>query len=183
MAKSKKRIIEETVETFDWTVRFETQKGQNGKTEKYVAFDGYSEAGEDLELIEFYDRLDDIPCKLYERYQDFDIEEHVEMWLEGKSNGVRDIPDVKTLVKDAEWIENFILELSYALREALEDRKPKKRPDPNDKLQELFNLIDLRDRTERGVYDAWDKINGLVNEVYGIDIGDALVLWTEKKGA
>lgn len=183
MAKSKKQIIEEVVESFDWSVRFETQKGQNGKTEKYVAFDGFSDAGEDLELIEFYDNLCEIPDKLFERYEDFDVEEHVSMWLEGKQNGVRCVPDVETLVKDAKWIENFILELAEALRDALTGRKPRKKPDPNDKLQELFDLIDRRDRAERGVYDAWDKINGLVNEVYGIDIGDALVLWTEKKGA
>lgn len=182
MAKSKKQIIQDAAENLGWSASFETQKDQNGKIEKYVAFNGCSEAGEDLELIEFYDTLDDIPEKLFERYQDFDTEEHVTMWLEGKRKGVRCVPDVETLVKDAKWVESFILELSEALRDALEGREPKKRPSPNDKLQELFNLIDRRDRVERGVYDAWDKINGLVRDVYGIDIGDALVLWSEEKG-
>lgn len=182
MAKSKKQIIQDVVENIGWSVSFDTQKDQNGKTETYVSFSGYSEAGEDLELIEFYDSLDDIPENLYERYQGFDTEEHVTMWLEGKRNGARSVPDVETLVKDAKWIENFILELSEALRDALEGREPKKKLDPNSKLQELFDLIDRRDRAERGVYDAWDKINGLVNEVYGIDIGDALILWAEEKG-
>ena len=44
-------------------------------------------------------------------------------------------------------------------------------------LQKLFELIDHRNRTERDVYTAWDKINSLVNETYGIDLSDALNTW------
>ena len=50
------------------------------------------------------------------------------------------------------------------------------------KFLELTNLIDYKDRCSRGVYDAWDLINGLVNEVYGIDISEALDFWEQHNG-
>ena len=184
MAKSKKKIIEEAVESLGWSVTFDTQKNQDGKIEKYVAVSGYSDAGEDIEFIEFYDSLDEIPEKFYERYQDFDVDEHVAMWLEAKQNGTSGVPDARVLVKDAEWTEQFLLKLSEALRDALAGKKPTAEKKTHDeKLQKLMNLIELQDRVHHGVYEAWDTINSLINEVYGIDIGDALVLWEEQKGA
>ena len=127
MAKSKKRIIEDVTESFGWQAGFHKQKKKmynGGKwdkeaTEKYVTFSGYSNAGEDLEFVEFYDRLDEIPEKLFERYQDFDVDEHVEMWLEGKMYGVKGVPSARVLVEDAEWIEQFILKLAETLLDAL----------------------------------------------------------------
>lgn len=50
------------------------------------------------------------------------------------------------------------------------------------KFLELTNLIDYKDRCSGGVYEAWDLINSLVNEVYGIDIGEALDLWEQHNG-
>ena len=184
MAKSKKAIIEDAVESLGWSASFQTQRRRGtGKVEKYISVSGHSDAGEDLEFSEFYDSLDEIPEKFFEAYQDFDTEEHVRMWLEAKQNKVSNVPDAKTLVEDAEWIEQFLLKLAETLRDALAGRKQDVQPEPKDKLQALFDLIDLRDRSRHGVYDAWDTINGLVNEVYGIDIGDALNLWEKQKGA
>lgn len=45
------------------------------------------------------------------------------------------------------------------------------------KFQELTDRIDRKDREHNNVWDAWDLINGLVNEIYGIDIGEALDAW------
>lgn len=47
----------------------------------------------------------------------------------------------------------------------------------NDKFPQLTEKIDLADRRHHGAWEAWDFINGLVKEVYGIDIGDALALY------
>lgn len=49
----------------------------------------------------------------------------------------------------------------------------------NNKFQKLTDLIDRKDRKYRNAWEAWDLINGLVNEVYGIDIGEALDCWEE----
>lgn len=184
MAKSKKKIIEDAVEELDWSVSFETQKNHaTGKTDKYASFSGYSEAGEDLEFVEFYDSLDELPGKLFERYQDFDTEEHVKMWLEGKSNGVRGVPDVETLVKDANWIEDFLLELSEALRDALDGKEPKKKKSPEDKLRELTDRLDAEVASNTEARKAWEFADGLVKAVYGAGIEEVLIHYADQKGA
>ena len=184
MAKSKKKIIEDTVEELDWSVSFETQKGHTtGKMEKYASFSGYSQAGEDLEFVEFYDSLDELPMKLFERYQDFDTEEHVKMWLEGKSNGVGGVPDVETLVKDANWIENFLLELSEALRDALAGKKLKKKKSPEDQLRELTDRLDAEVASNAEARKAWEFADGLVKAVYGASIEEVLIHYADQKGA
>ena len=86
-------------------------------------FERESPAGEDVILTEFYDRLDDIPGKLYERYDGFDIDDHVGMWLEAKRNGTHGVPGAAKLVEDGKWQEQAILDLSYAIRDALTRKK------------------------------------------------------------
>lgn len=41
----------------------------------------------------------------------------------------------------------------------------------------LIALIDLQDRISCGAWSAWDFINGKVNEIYGVDLGDILAFW------
>lgn len=183
MAKSKKEIMKEAIEGQGWSIEFKTQISGDRKLEKYVIVSGHSDAGEDLGFLEFYESLDEIPEKFFERYQDFDVDEHVAMWMEGKQNGTRGVPNARILVEDAERIEQFLLKLSETLRDALAGKKPSAEIKKNgDRLQKLFDLIDRRDRAHHGVYEAWDTINTLVNEVYGIDLGDVLNLWEEQKG-
>ena len=50
-------------------------------------------------------------------YEDFDIDEHVEMWVEARRNGISGVPSIRELVKDAEEIDAMILKLSQTLRE------------------------------------------------------------------
>lgn len=45
----------------------------------------------------------------------FDIDEHIEMWIEARRNGVRDVPGTRELVKDAEDIQKMLDELSNYL--------------------------------------------------------------------
>lgn len=53
-------------------------------------------------------------------YQDFDVDEHVEMWLEARKSGVQGIPSsIRELVKDAEDIDDMLKELA----ETLEDKE------------------------------------------------------------
>ena len=75
-----KKRIEEAAEQMDMMVEFYTQPGDCGEEEKYVEFEFCSPAGEDVIWTEFYDKLDDIPDKLTERYHDFDPEDHAAEW-------------------------------------------------------------------------------------------------------
>lgn len=42
-------------------------------------------------------------------YDNFDVDDHVAMWLKAKSNGVSDVPCVTTLIDDAREIEKCFM--------------------------------------------------------------------------
>lgn len=121
--KITKKKIEDVAEELGWHVDWQTQrrkvynKGKWDKeiTEKYVEFSQESPAGEDFSVCVFYDALHNIAHELYTWWEDFDIEEHVKMWLEAKSNGVLGVPDIVTLVKDAQDIDGMCEKLWLAV--------------------------------------------------------------------
>lgn len=51
----------------------------------------------------------------YENYENFDVEEHVYMWLNAKVHGVTSVPYVTVLVEDAQAIEKKLDELATAV--------------------------------------------------------------------
>ena len=115
MSLTKKRI-ESKARKLGWEARFGIQKNwSSGKSDKYVEFLGVSPRGEELVFTEFYQVLGDIPVLLFERYNDFDKDEHVLSLLEAKRNGFGGVPGVCELADDAKEIEQMILELSAML--------------------------------------------------------------------
>ena len=74
----------------------------------------YSPAGEDF----FFEveSADGFAEKVRDYYLDFDVDEHVELWL--PSRGERGVPaSISALLYDAEAIENMLEELSIAVSE------------------------------------------------------------------
>lgn len=84
----------------------------------------YSPAGEDFSFASCYgsrDLSDDEKgAKLIEDIEDyaddFDEDEHLEMWIEARGNGVAGVPGTKELVKDAEDIHSMLTDLADELR-------------------------------------------------------------------
>lgn len=74
----------------------------------------HSPAGEDF----FFDIAGkDIAAEVREYYEDFDPDEHAKMWVENM-NTVNGVPQsIRTLIDDAEAIDNMLMELSDALQE------------------------------------------------------------------
>lgn len=71
-----------------------------------------SPAGEDFSFsVNSKNFIDDIK----EFAANFDIDEHIEMWVEAKNNGVSGVPSIRELVKDAEDIDEMLQELTIAL--------------------------------------------------------------------
>lgn len=67
-----------------------------------------SDAGEALiNTIQCNDSLHEFRKGLLKIWENFDIEEHVLDLLEAKKNGMRGIPDVVTLVEDAQKIDKM----------------------------------------------------------------------------
>lgn len=86
-----------------------------------VDFRKYSPAGEDFG---FYVRGltgDEIMKEIREYAENFDVEDHAIMWIEAKINRtVEGIPDIKTLINDADEIEKMLDELVEILEEVPE---------------------------------------------------------------
>lgn len=77
-----------------------------------VELEKYSPAGEDFIFAASVENF----AKDVELYADnFDIDEHIEMWIEAKRNGVAGVPSTRELVQDAYDIQAMLNELAEAL--------------------------------------------------------------------
>ena len=100
----------DALEKLDWQVSSYTDDGR-------VELETYSPAGEDfLMCVE----VEDFPRAVAEYAADFDPDEHIEMWIEARKNGVSGIPGTRELVHDAEDIDKMLQKLADALREVEE---------------------------------------------------------------
>ena len=99
-----RKMIDDIAEALDW------------KTYWYddcVEFEKYSPAGEDYMFTVWYKSLIDIPDGVTEVYQTFDAEEHAKLWINSGASGV---PDLRTLLDDADAIRDMLEELSDAMQ-------------------------------------------------------------------
>ncbi len=93
----------EAAENLDWNVFVEDDS---------ITFSQMSPAGEDFSFT-----IDgaNIPEEVRDYAIGFDIDEHIEMWIEARKNGIAGVPDVRTLVYDAEEIDKMLDRLATAL--------------------------------------------------------------------
>lgn len=61
---------------------------------------------------------DSLPDSVRGAAENFDIDDHVYMMLDAKRSGLSGVPDVRTLVDDAEAIQEMLDELADALERA-----------------------------------------------------------------
>lgn len=98
-------------ENLGWTVsRVDDERIELGK---------YSPAGEDFSFVT---DIEDFVEGVKEYSANFDIDEHIEMWIEARKNGTRGVPSTRELVKDAEAIDKMLQELAAALLTAESQR-------------------------------------------------------------
>lgn len=99
----------EVCERLDWSVH-EYEDGS-------VELEKYSPAGEDFI---FSTSSENFVREVKEYAAGFDVDEHVEMWV--NSRGTRGVPSsIRTLVEDAEAIDEMLEELADALAEVEDD--------------------------------------------------------------
>ena len=91
-------------EALDWRVN---------ECEDEIELEKYSPAGEDF-IFSIAD-VDDVPRAVYEYADDFDVNEHIEMWILARRNGVSGVPTASELVEDARAIKAMLRELADAL--------------------------------------------------------------------
>lgn len=80
---------------------------------KCIELEQWSPAGEDFVFYVYGDTVDEIIQAIRDYADDFDIEEHVKMWLDAKEAKVSGVPDVCTLVEDAKAIQEMLNELAW----------------------------------------------------------------------
>lgn len=105
------KVFKDICEQLGWNV---------SEYDKDIEFAQYSPAGEDFSFVLVCDPNDaeEIIYKLKDYYEAFDPEEHVAEWFEAKRNGVRCVPDLRTLLNDAKQIDDMIRDLVVALEAA-----------------------------------------------------------------
>lgn len=98
----------EGCENLGWSVSEDQDAGT-------VELESYSPAGENLVVTV---EKENFAEKVREYAEDFDIDEHIEMWVEARNNGVAGVPkSTRELVEDAEEIKEMLLQLADALHE------------------------------------------------------------------
>jgi len=112
---SLKNRIEAIAEEKGWKVEFGEQ--DNGK---YAEFYQFSPAGEDFGFCVFYTDDGNLALEINDYYEEFDVDEHIEMIIEARKNGLAGVPNTRTLCKDAEDIDKMLEDLAEAV---LEERR------------------------------------------------------------
>lgn len=93
------------LENRNWYVSCYTNDGR-------VEIETTSPAGEDFIICV---DVENFAESVAEYAANFDIDEHIEMWIEARNNGVRGVPSTRELVHDAEDIDAILQELADAL--------------------------------------------------------------------
>jgi hypothetical protein len=105
------KTIKKIGEYLGWTVEFESKN--------QISFYQYSPAGEDFGFaieVKGKNNLEEIKKEVRKYVDDFDIEEHVELWLPHRGKG--GCPNtIKGLLEDAEAIEEMLEEFAKFLEE------------------------------------------------------------------
>lgn len=110
MKKIEKRYLD-VLEKHDWAVCGYTGDGR-------VELEKFSPAGEDFIICV---GVENLPAEVREYAAGFDIDEHIEMWIEARRNGTNGVPSsTRVLVKDAEDIDKMLQEIAAALSRAEE---------------------------------------------------------------
>lgn len=100
-------VYRKVCERLDWSVT-EHEDGT-------VELETYSPAGEDIIVtVDAHNFVEN--AKAYSA--SFDVDDHIEMWIEARHNGVAGVPSTRELVHDVEDIDKMLQRLSTALWDA-----------------------------------------------------------------
>lgn len=154
----------------DWNVSSYTEDGR-------VELETYSPAGEDFSIIV---EVENFPESVREYANDFDANEHAEMWIEAREK-VNGVPDsIRELIEDAEEIQEMLNELADTLakdennKENLEELKQYKEnscyntEDVAEQLIELSNL-ERSEELKQELKNGLDLLQAMAQNEYNKD--------------
>lgn len=106
MKKLNKKVIK-AIEDLGWFVK---------EYDDEYMLEQSSPAGEDI--VEYIRKGEDVVSQVWDIYNNFDEEEHVEMWVNARHNA-SGVPSIRELVKDAEEISEMYKQLALAVDKAV----------------------------------------------------------------
>ena len=104
---------------------FEISEIKNNKVELYMQGDNPCDEDWGTEITiktpkTKKELIEALHKKIWELYDNFDVEEETYLMLEAKRNGFQGVPDVVDLVHNEEYKENALKEFAEKLRDLLE---------------------------------------------------------------
>lgn len=137
ISKELQRMLDKADE-MDWSYTVYEEPGQKNRT--YAEMEKHSPAGEDFIMIIDFDaenQAETFLKDLQEYADDFDVDDHVEMWLPKRGEG--GCPStVRELVEDAEAILEMIKELHEVLDKVL---NPELSDEQVARCDEIYNAV------------------------------------------
>lgn len=121
MNENQIQAIVHAAESLNWCVSCSRQRYAGQEEYFTLELERYSPAGEDFIFTAGGKTPNEIIADIIDYARDFDTEGHVTEMLVAKRNGLAGVPDVQTLVEDADEIAFMLCELSGALRPILKE--------------------------------------------------------------
>ena len=87
---------------------------------EYITFYNQNVEEDYFEEIDAPDNLDALLHDVYNRYDYFDPDEHVEEWIRYKNEGVSGVPSVRELIKEADTINDDLHDLYFVIKSVIE---------------------------------------------------------------
>ena len=147
-------------EELGWCVREDHDEWEFGQ---------YSPAGEDFNFCVCTSDVnspEDLVREIRFYANDFDAEEHAKMWIEAQGH-VSGVPDIKTLVKDADDIALMLNKLASAMEDVLEGREE----DDDDRAELSPSIVNVVVCVKGGmVQGAYTNANGVHVDLDVIDL-------------
>lgn len=128
-------------EELGWCIREDHEEWEFGQC---------SPAGEDFNFYVCTNDVngpEDLVREIRSQADDFDAEEHAKMWIEAQGR-VSGVPDIKTLVKDADDIKLMLNKLASAMEDVLEGREE----DDDDRAELSPRQIERLDEIDNAMY-------------------------------
>lgn len=91
--------------------------GYEGGNGKYYEIGNYSPAGENFFLTINAENATEFAEGIRIYAAEFDIDTHIELWVDARRAGVSGVPSTRELVKDAEAIDGMLKQLAEAVTE------------------------------------------------------------------
>ena len=118
-----------------------------------IGLENWSPAGEDI----FFETqegatADSLLHDLYVNADEFDPDEHVEMWVEARMCGRKDVPPARVLAKDADEIADMYWDLFYGVQDAyngIHKARVELRKDLIDRVNRFLGVKYFNEMTER----------------------------------